>query len=94
MRYTLARTLPLFEAEEVPTVVDMVTVPFDVPVTAEMMVIVEADELVPITGVVTGTVTPELVITGMVVVGAPVWVSLVGMPSRTSQSALSAMIVL
>ena len=86
MRYTLARTLPLFEAD-VPTLVDMVTVPFDGPVTPEMMVIVEGDELVPIAGVVTGSVTPELVITGMVVIGAPVWVSLVDMPSRTSQSA-------
>lgn len=92
-----ARTLPLFEeAEEVPTVVDLVTVAFEVPVTPDRIVIVEGDELVPITGVVTGAVTPELVITGMVVVvvGAPVGVSVVEMPRRMSLSALSAMIVL
>lgn len=84
----LARTLPLFEAE-VPTVVDLVTVPFGVPVTPDGIVIVEADELEPRRGVVAGTVTPELVITGMVVVvvGAPVCVSVVETPSRTSLSA-------
>lgn len=80
MKRSLQRTLPLFE---VPTVVDAVTVAFDVPVTPDRIVIVEAGELEPSWDDVTGRVTPELVTARTVAVVEAV----AEMPGRMSLSA-------